>query len=456
MSQTPSAHGIRGADGRLLIDFCAIRQHKQSKKACPDRRSDAFFVLGDLYLYPASIEKVAFEMSALYGTYARSELAFARGEGMRLFTADGTSYLDFSSGIAVNALGHGDPHVVETLKAQAEQLWHVSNIFTIPEQERLAQRLVETTFADRVFFTNSGAEALECAIKTARRYFWDKGEKDRVDIIGFAGSFHGRTIATIAAAGNPAYVEGFGPMSGYKHLKPGDLSVVEAAIDDKTAAILIEPVQGEGGVTAFSDAYLKGLRALADKHGILLIFDEVQCGYGRTGRFLAGEWAGVSPDIATVAKAIGNGFPLGACLATEEVAKCMVPGTHGSTYGGNPLACAVGNAVLDRILEPGFLEHVEAMGKVLSHHLHQLMQKFPDLVTEVRGKGLIMGVKIAPPVRDFVARLRDHKLLTVAASDNVLRLLPPLIVTEAEIEEAVSILSDAFAEFETESARAAQ
>lgn len=395
-------------------------------------------------------------MSALYGTYARSELAFVRGEGMRLFTEDGTAYLDFNSGIAVNALGHGDPHVVAALKAQADKLWHVSNIYQIPEQEKLGQRLVDATFADAVFFTNSGAEAVECAIKTARRYFWDKGEKDRVDIIGFTGSFHGRTIATIAAGGNAAYTAGFGPMPGFKHVAPGDLAALEAVIDGKTAAIIIEPVQGEGGVTAMTDAYLKGLRALCDKNGILLIFDEVQCGYGRTGKFFAHEWSGVTPDIMAVAKAIGGGFPLGACLATAEVAKCMVPGTHGSTYGGNPLACAVGNAVLDRILEPGFIEHVDAMGKVLSRALHQLMQKYPDLITEVRGKGLIAGIRITPPVRDFVARLRDHKLLAVAASDNVLRLLPPLIVTEAEIEEAVGIIADAFAELEAESASAAQ
>lgn len=395
-------------------------------------------------------------MSALYGTYARSELAFVRGEGVRLLTADGTRYLDFNAGIAVNALGHGDPHIVAALKEQADKVWHVSNIYTIPEQEKLAQRLVDATFADKVFFTNSGAEALECAIKTARRYFWDKGQKDRVDIIGFSGSFHGRTTATIAAAGNPAYIEGFGPMPGYKHVKPGDLALVEAAIDEKTAAILIEPVQGEGGVTAFSDAYLQGLRKLADANGVLLIFDEVQCGYGRTGKFFAHEWAGITPDIMTVAKAIGNGFPLGACLATEEVARAMGPGTHGSTYGGNPMACAVGNAVLDRVLEPGFFEHVEAMGTVLAHQLQQLMQKFPQYVTEVRGKGLIAGIKITPPVRDFVARLRDHKLLAVAASDNVLRLLPPLIVNEAEINEAIGIIAEAFAEFEAEASDAAQ
>lgn len=395
-------------------------------------------------------------MSALYGTYARSELAFVRGEGMRLFTEDGAAYLDFASGIAVNALGYGDKHVTDALKAQADKLWHTSNIFIIPEQERLAQRLVDATFADKVFFTNSGAEALECAIKTARHYFWAKGEKQRVDIIGFAGSFHGRTTATIAAAGNPAYTEGFGPMPGYKNAKPGDLAAVEALIDDATAAVLIEPVQGEGGVTAFPDSYLRGLRELCDKHGLLLIFDEVQCGYGRTGKFFAYEWSGVIPDIMAVAKGIGAGFPLGACLAKAEVAENMVPGTHGSTYGGNPLACAVGNAVLDRILSPGFLEHVDQVGKVLAHELHQLMQKFPQYVTEVRGRGLIAGVKITPPVRDFVARLRKHKLLTVAASDNVLRLLPPLIATEDDVREAVRIIAEAFAEFEAQPASAAQ
>ncbi|WP_127144336.1 aspartate aminotransferase family protein [Pelagibacterium montanilacus] len=396
-------------------------------------------------------------MSALYGTYARSELAFERGEGARLFTADGADYLDFSSGIAVNALGHGDPHVVGALKAQAEKLWHVSNIFQIPEQEKLAQRLVDATFADRVFFTNSGAEALECAIKTARRYFFDKGQTERHDIIGFTGSFHGRTLGTIAAGGNPDYVKGFGPvMAGFKHAAPGDLEAVRALVDDKTAAILIEPVQGEGGLAVMSDAFLKGLRALCEETGMLLIFDEVQCGYGRTGRFFAHEWSGVTPDIMAVAKAIGGGFPLGACLATEEVARCMVPGTHGSTYGGNPLACAVGNAVLDRILEPGFIEHVEKMGQVLAWHLQQLAQKYPHHVTEVRGRGLIAGLKINPPVRDFVARLRDHGLLAVAAGSNVLRLLPPLIITEADVEEAAGKISDAFAALDAEAASAAQ
>lgn len=389
-------------------------------------------------------------MSALYGTYARTDIAFERGEGMRLFTADGTAYLDFNSGIGVNALGHHDPHLVEALKAQADKVWHVSNIFTIPEQERLGQRLVDATFADKVFFTNSGAEAVECAIKTARRYFFDKGEPDRYEIITFTGSFHGRTLGTIAAGGNPAYVKGFGPpLEGFRHTAPGDLDAVETLVGPRTAAILVEPVQGEGGVSALPEEFLKGLRYICDRHGLLLILDEVQCGYGRTGRFFAHEWAGIVPDVMAVAKGIGGGFPLGACLARGEVAECMVPGTHGSTYGGNPLACAVGNAVLDRVLEPGFFGHVEEMGRVLRWHLQQLAQRFPQHVVEVRGKGLIAGVKITPPVRDFVARLRDHRLLAVAAGDNVLRLLPPLIVTEADIEEAMHTIADAFTELDT-------
>jgi acetylornithine/N-succinyldiaminopimelate aminotransferase len=393
-------------------------------------------------------------MSALYGTYARTDLAFERGEGMRLFAADGTAYLDFNSGIGVNALGHGDPHLVGALKAAAEKVWHTSNIFTIPEQERLAQRLVDATFADAVFFTNSGAEAVECAIKTARHYFFAKGEPDRYEIIAFTGSFHGRTLGTIAAGGNPHYTEGFGPVApGFKHLAPGDLAAVEALIDDKTCAILIEPVQGEGGVSAMAPEFLKGLRDLCDQHGLLLILDEVQCGFGRTGRLFAHEWAGITPDVVAVAKGIGGGFPLGACLARGEVAASMVPGTHGSTYGGNPLACAVGNAVLDRILGPGFLANVDQMGQRLTWHLQQLAQRFPNYITEVRGKGLMAGLKIVPPVRDFVSRLRrDHQLLAVAAGDNVLRLLPPLIVTEADIEEAMNKIADAFTALDIEAA----
>jgi acetylornithine/N-succinyldiaminopimelate aminotransferase len=393
-------------------------------------------------------------MSALYGTYARSPLAFERGEGVRLISQDGTRYLDFHAGIAVNALGYGDPHLVKTMKEAAEKVWHTSNVFTIPEQERLAQRLVDATFADSVFFTNSGLEAVECAIKTARHYFFARGEPDRYEIIAFTGSFHGRSLGTIAAAGNPHYTEGFGPpLEGFTHLKPGDLKTVEAAITSKTCGILIEPVQGEGGVTAMTAEFMRGLRALCDKHGMLLILDEVQCGYGRTGKFFAHEWSGITPDLMAVAKGIGGGFPLGACLATAEVAKSMVPGTHGSTYGGNPLACTIGNAVLDRILEPGFIEHVNLMGQRLSWHLQQLQQRFPQYVLELRGKGLLAGIKLPDRVvaREFVARLRDdHQMLAQGAGENVLRLIPPLIIEETDIEEAMQKLGAAFAAIDGE------
>ena len=395
-------------------------------------------------------------MSALYGTYARSDLAFERGEGVRLYAQDGTEFLDFHSGIAVNALGYGDPHVVAALKQAAEKVWHTSNVFTIPEQERLGQRLVDATFADAVFFTNSGTEAMECAIKSARRYFYDKGEPDRYEIIAFTGSFHGRTLGAIAAGGNASYLEGFGPpLPGFVHTDPGDLDAVEALIGPKTCAILIEPVQGEGGVRAMSNEFLQGLRALCDAHGLLLIFDEVQCGYGRTGLLFAYEWAGITPDIMAVAKGIGAGMPLGACLAKAEIANSMVPGTHGSTYGGNALACAVGNAVLDRVLAPGFLDEVNRIGQVLVWNLQQLAQKYPQFVTEVRGRGLLSGIRITPPVRDFVARLRkDHQLLAIGAGDNVLRMLPPLIVTEADIAEAMAKVSAAFEAIEAEAAPA--
>jgi acetylornithine/N-succinyldiaminopimelate aminotransferase len=396
-------------------------------------------------------------MSALYGTYARSPLAFERGEGVRLFAQDGTTYLDFHAGIAVNALGHADPHLVKTLKDAAEKVWHTSNVFTIPEGERLAQRLVDATFADAVFFTNSGAEALECAIKTARHFFWAKGETDRYEIIAFTGSFHGRTLGTIAAAGNHHYTEGFGPpLEGFTHVAPNDLKLVEAAITPRTCAILIEPVQGEGGVTAMDVEYMRGLRALCDKHGMLLVLDEVQCGYGRTGKFFAHEWAGIEPDIMAVAKGIGGGFPLGACLAKGEVSKSMVPGTHGSTYGGNPLACTIGNAVLDRVLAPGFIDNVDKMGQRLRWHMQQLQQRFPDLVLELRGRGLLAGIKLADSivVREFVGRLRDdHQLLTQGAGDNVLRLLPPLIVTEADIEEAAGKIAAALTALESEAGK---
>ncbi len=395
-------------------------------------------------------------MSALYGTYARSNLAFERGEGVRLFAQDGTEYLDFHAGVAVNALGHGDPHMVAALKAAAEKVWHTANTFTIPEQERLGQRLVENTFADACFFTNSGTEAVECAIKTARHYFWAKGQSDRYEIIAFTGSFHGRTMGMIAASGNEHYLEGFGPpLPGFVHVDPNDLAAVEKAITPRTAGILIEPVQGEGGCTEMTPEFMRGLRALCDRHGVLLILDEVQCGYGRTGRFFAHEWSGIAPDIMAVAKGIGAGFPLGACLATAEVAGSMVPGTHGSTYGGNPLACAIGNAVLDRMLAPGFLEEVDRIGQRLKWHLQQLAQRFPNQVLELRGRGLLAGIRIATPVRDVVARLRDeHHLLAMTANENVLRLLPPLVVTEADIEEAMGKLAAVFEQIEAEQAHA--
>jgi acetylornithine/N-succinyldiaminopimelate aminotransferase len=411
-----------------------------------------FGFCGAFATVPEQARERGAKMSALYGTYARSDLAFERGEGVRLFAQDGTPYLDFHAGVAVNALGHGDPHMVAALKAAAEKVWHTANTFTIPEQERLGQRLVENTFADACFFTNSGTEAVECAVKTARHYFWAKGEKDRYEVIAFTGSFHGRTMGMIAASGNQHYLEGFGPpLEGFRHLAPGDLDAVKAAITPKTCAILIEPVQGEGGVTAMTTEYMRGLRALCDKHGMLLILDEVQCGYGRTGKFFAHEWSGIEPDIMAVAKGIGAGFPLGACLAKGDVAKSMVPGTHGSTYGGNPLASAMGNAVLDRMLAPGFFEHVDRMGQRLNWHLQQLAQRFPGQVLELRGKGLLAGIRIASPVRDVAVRLRDeHHMLAMTANENVLRLLPPLVVTEADIEEAMGKLAAVFEAIEAE------
>lgn len=390
---------------------------------------------------PTNVSKNV-QPSALFGTYAPSKIVFESGRGMRLYSTQGDEYLDFMAGIGVNLMGHSHPDIIEALKTQGEKLWHVSNVFTIPGAERLAARLVENSFADAVFFGNSGAEAIECALKTARHYFFDLGETHKNEIIAFTGSFHGRTLGAIAAGGNPAYREGFEPLpGGFVHIAPGDLNVVEAAINPNTAAILIEPVQGEGGVLAMQDTFLQGLRNLCDENDILLILDEVQTGYGRTGKFFAHEWAGIEPDIMCVAKGIGAGFPLGACLATKKVAKSMVPGTHASTYGGNPLACAIGNAVLDQVLKPGFIEHVDKMGQVLAWHMRQLIQKFPDLVLDVRGKGLMVGMKITPPIRDFVDLLRTHKLLCVAAGDNVLRLLPPLIVQENDIIEAFDKIS---------------
>ena len=386
------------------------------------------------------------DRSPLYDTFARAPLAFARGEGCWLETTDGRRFLDFSSGVAVNSLGHAHPKLVAVLTEQAGKLWHVSNLFRIPEQERLAQLLCDGSFAEKVFFANSGAEAVECAIKTARRYHFVSGRPERTRFITFAGAFHGRTLATLAATGNPKYLEGFGPTpEGFDQVDLGDLKAVEAAIKPETAAIMIEPIQGEGGIRFVPGQFLRDLRTLADRHGILLIFDEVQTGIGRTGKLFAYEWSGVAPDIMTAAKGIGGGFPLGACLATAEAAKGMTPGTHGSTFGGNPLAMAVGAAVVETIQAPGFLDHVRQMGLYLKQRLAGIADAHPTVAAEVRGEGLLVGVRCLAPVGDVVAAMRDQNLLGVAAGENVIRLIPPLIVTEVEIDEAIARFDRALA-----------
>ncbi|MCK0196025.1 aspartate aminotransferase family protein [Ancylobacter sp. 6x-1] len=370
-------------------------------------------------------------------TYNRVNLVFERGEGAWLITKDGDRYLDFTAGIAVNVLGHAHPHLVAALTEQAGKLWHLSNVFRIEGGERLAERLIAATFADTVFFTNSGAEALECSIKMARRYHYVTGTPERTRIIAFNGAFHGRTLATIAAAGNPKYMEGFGPsMPGFDHVPFGDIAAVKAAIGPETGAILIEPVQGEGGVRGASPAFLRELRALCDENGLLLILDEVQCGVGRTGKLFAHEWAGITPDIMAVAKGIGGGFPVGACLATEAAAKGMTVGTHGSTYGGNPLAMAVANAVLDVVTEEGFIARVQQVSGRLRQRLAELQDRHPSVIAEVRGEGLLLGLRTVVPNTDLIAAMREEHVLSVGASDNVVRLLPPLIIGEAEIDAA--------------------
>ena len=377
--------------------------------------------------------------AALYDTYSRAPLRFERGEGVWLITETGERYLDFGAGVAVTSVGHGHPHVVGALKEQADKVWHLSNIYEIPGQETLAKRLTEATFADKVFFTNSGAEALECAIKTARRYQFSKGHPERFHIITFEGAFHGRTLATIAAGGQEKYLEGFGPKApGFDQVPFGDLDAVRGAITNETAAILIEPVQGEGGVRPATNEFLKALRGICDEHGLLLIFDEVQTGVGRTGKFFAHEWSGVTPDIMAVAKGIGGGFPLGACLATAEAASGMKAGTHGSTYGGNPLAMAVGSAVLDIILADGFLQQVRDVALVFRQGLASLKDRYPDVIEDIRGEGLLLGVKAAIPSAELLQAIRAAHLLGVPAGDNVIRLLPPLVVTAEEAREGLA------------------
>jgi acetylornithine/N-succinyldiaminopimelate aminotransferase len=386
-------------------------------------------------------EEAATLISAVMPTYQRAEIAFERGEGAYLFAADGRRYLDFASGVAVTALGHSHPHLVAALTEQAKRVWHLSNLYTIPGQQRLAERLVAASFADSVFFCNSGAEAIECGLKLTRKYHDETGAPERYRVITIEGAFHGRTLATIAAGGQEKHLKGFAPaVDGFDKVAFGNMNELRAAITGETAAILIEPVQGEGGMRPAPAEYLQALRKVADEFGLLLYFDEVQCGMGRTGKLFAHEWAGVEPDIVATAKGIGGGFPMGACLAKEKVAKALTAGSHGSTFGGGPLAMAVGNAVLDVLLADGFLANVERMGRVLRQRVEALVKRHPNVLVDVRGAGLMLGLKCAMPNTEMMAKLRDAGLLTVGAGDNVVRLLPPLIIDETHVEEALGIL----------------
>ncbi|MGE0502141.1 MAG: aspartate aminotransferase family protein [Rhizobiaceae bacterium] len=372
--------------------------------------------------------------SAIFETFARAPLAFDRGEGVWLVTDAGERYLDFAAGIAVNSLGHAHPHLVAALKEQAGKLWHVSNLYEIPDQRRLAERLVAHSFADKVFFTNSGAEALECAIKTARRYQYVRGRPERFRTITFEGAFHGRTLATIAAGGQAKYLEGFGPkVDGFDQVAFDDIDAAEKAIGPETAAILVEPIQGEGGIREFPAASLRRLRELCDLNDLVLIFDEVQCGVGRTGKLFAYELYGVEPDLMAIAKGIGGGFPVGACLATDEAAVGMTAGVHGTTFGGNPLAMAVGNAVLDVVLEDGFLDDVNRKALLMKQGLAAIADEFPDVIEDIRGFGMMLGLKCKAPNTKVNQALRAEKVLAVPAGDNVIRLLPPLVVSDDEI-----------------------
>ena len=377
----------------------------------------------------------------IMGVYQRAPLAFERGEGVRLWGDDGRQYLDCVAGIAVNGLGHCHPTLVKALEDQAGKLWHVSNIYRIPDQERLADRLCAATFAEEVFFTNSGTEAIELALKIARRHQAAKGHPERIDVITFDGAFHGRTYAAVTAGGNEHYLEGFGPrLPGYINLPFGDMEALEAAVGPTTAAILLEPVQGEGGARAFTDAQLRKMRELCDREGALLMYDEIQCGMGRTGKLFAYEWSGVVPDVMAVAKALGGGFPVGACLATHYAAGAMNVGSHGSTYGGNPMAMAVALAAFDEIDRPELLEHVNDVAGYFNQQLAGLMDRYPDIIQEIRGKGLLIGLKLGPNNRDFMALARDNQLLIAGGGENCVRLLPPLIISQSEAREAIQKL----------------
>ena len=385
---------------------------------------------------------------AVMPTYRRIDIAFEKGDGVYLYGVDGRRYLDFACGIAVTAFGHCHPYIVKALEEQARKVWHVSNLHRIPEGEKLAQRLVEATFADTVFFTNSGTEAIEGTIKLVRKYQSAVGKPERYRLITFEGAFHGRSMAALAAGGQAKYLEGFGPpVDGFDQLPAtATLKEVEAAIGDKTAGILIEPIQGEGGIRAFTPEFLRGLRSICDRHGLLLALDEIQTGMGRSGKLFAHEWADVKPDVMAVAKALGNGYPIGAFMATADAAQGMVPGTHGSTYGGNPLAMAIGNAVLDLMLAPGFLDRVQKVASHLRQSLAMLVDKNPDIFEEVRGQGLLLGLKCKPANGDVAAAFRKAGLLTAMAGDNVVRLLPPLIIEAEHIAEATQKIEAACAD----------
>ncbi len=385
-------------------------------------------------------------ISAVMPTYARMDISFVRGEGAYLFDSNGKRYLDFATGIAVNALGHCHPHLVEAVREQVGKLWHVSNLYHISGQQKLAQRLVDATFADSVFFANSGAEAVECAIKMARKYQHDNGKSERFRVIAFTNAFHGRTLSTIAASGQEKNRAGFAPnMEGFDHVSFGNLNEVRASITNETAAILIEPIQGEGGIRPASPEFLRGLRETADEFGLLLIFDEVQCGVGRTGKLFAHEWAGVTPDIMSVAKGLGGGFPVGACLAREDAAAALCAGSHGSTFGGNPLAMAAANAVLDVINTPEFLKNVNDVAKKFWAQLIDLAAAYPSVIEEIRGSGLMIGVKCKVNSSDLRSKLLASRLLCVGAADNVIRILPPLIIESSHVDEAMKILHKACA-----------
>ena len=377
-------------------------------------------------------------------TYNRAAVSFERGEGARVYTPEGVEYLDFGAGVAVNSCGHAHPHLVKALTDQANKIWHTSNLYQMPGQTKLAERLIARSFADTVFFCNSGTEATELSIKMARKYHYANAQPERVEIITFEGAFHGRTLAALAAGGQEKYLEGFGPKApGFVQVPFGDRKALEAAIGPNTAGIYIEPIQGEGGIRPVPHEDLRYLRKLCDAHGILLMYDEIQCGIGRTGKLFAHEWADAAPDIMAIAKGIGGGFPLGAVLATENAAKGMVAGTHGSTFGGNPLATAVGNAVLDVVLEDGFLDNVLRQSINLKQKLERLKDQHPTIIEEIRGSGLMMGIKCKVPNTALQKAALDEKLLIIGAGDNVVRLLPPLVVTDADVTEAVNRLERA-------------